>query len=418
VPAQPDEGAEPSEPLVLEPSALVAGGDALARESNGRVVFVRGALPGERVAVRMVGSGRDFGRAETLEVLRRSPDRVEPPCPMVAEGCGGCDLQHVAPAALPALKASIVADALRRIGRVADPVVHLAPSLPPTGFRTTVRVAVRGGRAGFRRARSHDIVTVEHCLVAHPALDELLRVATFGSVAREATLRVGGSTGERLVIVDPNVSTSIFPDDVRVIGSDELRRGRRAWFHDEVAGMRFRISAGSFFQSRTDGAAALVDAVRSAVGWPLPSGTTLVDAYAGVGLFAAALTREPDGRTAEQVRVTAIERGRSSASDARINLADREADVIAVDVTNWTVRPADVVVADPAREGLGKTAVAPLAATGAEKIVLVSCDAAALGRDVRLFGEAGYELETCTLVDLFPHSHHVEVVSSLRRATR
>lgn len=403
------------DPLVLEPTALVAGGDALAREPSGRVVFVRGALPGERVAVRLVDTNRDFARAEVEQLLRASADRVTPPCPYVERGCGGCDLQHAAPAAQPRLKAAIVADALRRIAHISDVEVEIGPPLPAAGFRTTMRVGVRDGRAGLHRPRSHDLVTVDHCLVAHPALDRLLTEVRFGAAAREATLRVGAATGERLVLVEPTAEGTTVPDDVRVVGSDDVRRGRRAWFHDEVEGLRFRISATSFFQSRTDGAAALVEEVRRAAGWPLPAGTTVIDAYGGVGLFASALTVGADGAVDPDVRVTLVERSRSAVADARVNLASRDAQVMSVAVERWTPHPAEVVVADPARDGLGKEGVARLTATGAERLVLVSCDAAALARDARLLLGSGYSLDRCTLVDLFPHTHHVEVVSSFRR---
>jgi tRNA/tmRNA/rRNA uracil-C5-methylase (TrmA/RlmC/RlmD family) len=137
--------------LELTTTAPVAGGAALAREASGRVVFVAGALPGERVAAEVVEEHRDFARARAVEVLDPAPDRVAPPCPFVGLGCGGCDLQHLRVDAQPAWKRSVVVDSLRRIGHVGDAEdrVGLAPALPATGYRTTVRGAVVDGRFGL-----------------------------------------------------------------------------------------------------------------------------------------------------------------------------------------------------------------------------------------------------------------------------
>lgn len=395
--------------IELEATALAAGGDAISRDAGGRVVFVAGALPGERVRARLVAERRDFARAKVVEVLDASPFRVTPACPQVAEGCGGCDLQHVTAADQPALKATVVTDALRRLGRVDDPEVRAGVALAPTAFRTTVRAAVVDGRAGFRRARSHEVVATDHCLVAHPALDELLAEGDFGA-ADEVTLRVGAATGERLALVTPTAAGVRLPTDVRVVGDDEVRAGRRAWFHEVVDGRRYRISAPSFFQSRADGAAALVDAVRDAAGDALGPGT-VIDAYCGVGLFAGAFASRRDFDDHEAVRVLAVERGSSSVADARHNLRDLRARVVQAPVEKFRPSPARLVVADPSRTGLGARAVGALAATRAPRLVLVSCDPAALGRDTALLAARGYRFDHATLVDLFPHTHHVEVVS-------
>jgi 23S rRNA (uracil1939-C5)-methyltransferase len=196
------------------------------------------------------------------------------------------------------------------------------------------------------------------------------------------------------------------PDGVRVVGEAALRDGLRAWYHEEVAGRRWRISARSFFQARPDGAEALVDAVRAACAG-MARGGGLVDLYGGVGLFAGAL--EGVGH------VTLVEQGRSSVADARVNLAELDARVVGSDVEHWGPTHAATVVADPPRAGLGRRGVAKVAATRAERLALVSCDPAALGRDARLLGEAGYDLVEVTLVDLFPHTSHVEVVTRFDR---
>jgi 23S rRNA (uracil1939-C5)-methyltransferase len=321
----------------------------------------------------------------------------------------------VVPGAQPALKGDVVVDALRRLGGLADPSVTPGPSLPAHGYRTTVRAAVVGGRAGFRRAGTHDVVVAGCCAVAHPLVAEVLAEGHFGA-ATEVTVRAGVATGERLVVVDPVADGVRVPDDVVVVGRDELRRGRRAWIHEEVAGRRWRISATSFFQIRPDGAGALVEAVLAAAS-PLPEGpATVVDAYSGVGLLAGALAGSRAGPGSGRRHVVAVERGRSAVADARHNLADLDVEVVRAPVERARLPVADLVVADPARSGLGAAGVRALARCGAPRIVLVSCDPASLGRDTALLATVGYRHAGTTLVDLFPQTHHLEAVSLFLRA--
>ena len=362
--------------------SVAAGGDAVGRDDDGRVVFVTGALPGERVHVAIDEEHARFAKGHVVEVVDPSPHRVVPPCPHVADGCGGCTWQHVAPAAQRDLKVEIVSDALARLGGVDAPAVDPGPVLPVAAFRTTVRMGVVDGRAAFRKWHSHDLLPIDDCLVAHPLLQELIDRHRFDG-AEEVTLRCGARTGETLVVVDGRAE----PDH----------------FHEIVAGVRFRISPHSFFQVRPDGADALVHEVGRAIAGA-PDGPFL-DAYGGVGLFAATVAGDRPA--------TIVEWSRSSVADAKVNAP--EAKVVRVDVARWRPEPAAVVVADPARTGLGKAVVDRLARTGASHLVLVSCDPASLGRDTALLHGHGFDHDGSTLVDLFPHTPHVEVVTSFIR---
>jgi 23S rRNA (uracil1939-C5)-methyltransferase len=389
----------------LETTGLAKGGDAVAREASGRVVFVEGALAGERVEAEIVDERRDFARARARRVLVAAPERVAPPCPAVARGCGGCDLQHATVEAQRALKAGIVRDVLARVAKLDRLPAIEEVALPTEGYRTTVHGVVDHGRFALRRRHSHEPVAIERCLVLHPLLDELVAEGRFGD-ATEVTLRCGARTGERLAVVTPTAEGVVLPEDVRVVGADELRRGKRAWFHEQVAGVTFRVSAESFFQARPDGAEALVEAVRAVTG-PIDSSTRVVDAYAGVGLFAATVGREAE--------VVVVERGASSVADARVNLRGLRARIVRSDVERFRPVPADVVIADPARAGLGRVAVDRLAGTGAARLTLVSCDPASFARDVGLLTRTGYALDRVVLIDLFGHTSHVELVSSFTR---
>jgi 23S rRNA (uracil1939-C5)-methyltransferase len=263
---------------------------------------------------------------------------------------------------------------------------------------------------------SHDVLTLSSCAVAHPLLEELLVDGDFGN-ATEVILRVGTATGERIAVVTPSASGVRLPSDVLVIGVDELKAGRRAWIHEEVAGRVWRISAESFFQTRPDGAEALVNVVAQLAADIIGDSTldepTLVDAYCGVGLFAGSLLAGREGW-----RAVAAERGRSSVADAKVNLADLDVRVVGTSIERFRVPSADLVIADPSRAGLGRKAVKVLAAAEADRFLLVSCDPAAAGRDVALLASEGYQPIEAVVVDMFPHTHHVEVVTRLDRVSK
>ncbi|MFZ4515241.1 MAG: class I SAM-dependent RNA methyltransferase [Acidimicrobiia bacterium] len=395
--------------LELRIERVVAGGDGLARDASGRVVLVDGALPGETVTVELTEDKARFARGRVHEILEASPARRTAPCVHVADGCGGCPWQWVTPETQRALKHDIVVDALRHLGKISEPPVNDTIALIDNAYRTTARVLVVGGRPAYRAAQSHDPVAIDHCWISHPSLDDLLAEGRFGSDAHEVELRIGARTGERMVLGDPTAAGIEMPSDVQVVGMDDLEAGHNAWIHEEVAGRRWRISAGAFFQIRPDGADALAELVLAGVKRPeggMPR--NVIDLYAGVGLFAGVAA-------AAGTMAIAVEGDRWAAADARVNLRNLEARVEEHDVHRWVPEPAEVVVADPARNGLGTRGVAVAVGCAPNRIVAVHCDPAALGRDAALLIAAEYDLTTVTPVDLFPHTTHVETVSVFTR---
>jgi 23S rRNA (uracil1939-C5)-methyltransferase len=411
--------------LELTCTALANGGDGIGRHPDGRVMFLTGALPNEDVRVTITQNKKDFARATVTEVLEAAPERETPSCPEVAKGCGGCGWQHVTPAAQTNFKRTVVVDALRRIAKLhrftnidADTLVTLAPPLPVGGHRTTVRAAIRDGRAGFRRAGSSDIIVVDGCETAHPRLVEIMAGARFTDVD-EVTLRYSIRTGKTLLIADPsaqgvNLEKVPNPRSITVLGADEVEKSA-ASLTESIDGVDLRVSAGSFFQTRTDGAQQLVRIVSSLVDDERAAGADLlIDLYGGVGLFAATVGRDFDA-------VLCVERSELSASDAEHNLlSHHESAVVCVDVDRWDAEPYvheryPVVVADPARAGLGARGVETLLLCESQVVVLISCDAASYGRDTALLAEAGYELRQSIVVDMFPETPHVEIVSKFVR---
>jgi 23S rRNA (uracil1939-C5)-methyltransferase len=387
----------------VHPERFVAGGEALAHDEDGRVVFVRGGLPGDDVTVSIIEDKGDWARGVVTEIHTRSDDRVDPPCRRRVEGCGGCDWQHLAVAAQLPAKVEIVRDAMRRTGKLPDAAITVGRSVPPSGYRTTLRVIGDSeGRPAYRMDRSHDTVAASGCLIAHPGLLPVLDSMRL-TPELEATLRVSAATGEMTARWDRRHGDVVgLPESVAV--------GPTAMLYEDVAGHRFRVSAASFFQSGPAAAELLVAAVRHAAP-ELATAASVLDAYAGVGLFALAAT-EPS------TRLLTVETSKSAVADCRANLTGRTVRIERGEAGGW--RPdrgeqIDAVIADPARSGLGRPGVASMIATAAPVLVLVSCDPVALARDAGLLGRHGYRHDGTEVLDLFPHTHHVEAVTRFIR---
>jgi tRNA/tmRNA/rRNA uracil-C5-methylase (TrmA/RlmC/RlmD family) len=390
--------------LEVDVGPVAHGGHCVARH-EGRVVFVRHALPGERVrAVVTEGTATSsYWRADAVTVLTASPDRVEPPCPWAGPGrCGGCDFQHVTPEAQRRLKAEVVREQLARLaGLDRDVVVEEVPGADGgLGWRTRVRWAVEdAGGPGLRAHRSHEVVPVDHCRIAHPLVDE------------------AGVTGRRWPgVATVDVSASVATGEVLVL--PDGRPGDRAAgaaVTERVGGRDFRVTGGGFWQVHPGAAQTLLDAVLDGLE-PRP-GDHVLDLYCGVGLFAGPLAE----RVGPGGRVSAVESGRQAVADARHNLAD----LPQVRVESGRVdhvlrrrhhRRADLVVLDPPRSGAGRAVVRLLARLGARRIAYVGCDPAALARDLKDLAAHGYRVESLRAYDLFPMTHHVECVAVLRPA--
>lgn len=374
---------------------LIAGGEGLARLADGRVVFVPSVIDGEDVAITVVQKKNDFARAALASVKTPSASRREPPCPHVKRGCGGCDWQHIDPAHQLRAKAAIVTEAFARTAKI-DVEVPEAVPLPEGARRTTIRVASGAdGCAGFRASESHDVVTIDSCLVSHDALSDLLSRPLFDGEG-EATLRVSAHTGE----------IAAWCHEGRLVagGTESIRKGEKAKIIEQVCGHEFQVSMGSFFQSSPAAAELIVDTIAAGLDALGVRGGTLVDAYGGIGLFSKCFAEWFD-------ELVLLETNRLACRDAITNLADCAATVIECNVEHWRASRASVVIADPARAGLGKSGARALLATNASTIVLVSCDAVAAARDAQLIVHNGYNLQYVSALDVFPETHHIEVVS-------
>jgi 23S rRNA (uracil1939-C5)-methyltransferase len=372
-------------------------------------------MPGERVSGEVIVDKGAWGRVRLLDILTPAPGRIEPACPHFSD-CGGCQWQFADRATQLHWKASVVAGQLAHLGNVTDPPVRDPVEVgPPFGYRNRMDFVVERDGPALYRPRSRRAVRLDVCLLLHPAIAAVFdRLGDLAGVHR-LTLRVGTTTGEVLAIVAGRVPAQASSWGCAVAQS---RRGvvhpvvgDRA-VHEEIDGVRFRITGLAFFQSNTPGAEILVRLVTEAA--DIGPGDTLLDAYSGGGLFAATV-----GRGAG--RVVAVESDDIAFADLRANLrragvTDHRAvrgrvETVVTDLAeHW-----DVAIVDPPREGLGEPAVASITAARPRTVVYVSCDPASLGRDTRLLGRNGYTLEWVAPVDLFPQTYHVEAVARFVR---
>ena len=419
--------------LELTAGEVVHGGWCVSRQDDtGWVIFVRHALPGERVLATVTQATARFARADATEILQPSADRVAPPCPYARPGgCGGCDWQHASLPAQRALKAAVIRQQLSRIGGIDTEVQveALDGDDGGLGWRTVVSFAVgASGKAGLRKHRSHEIVEIERCLIAH----ELVTAADVPGKrwpgAEAAEVSVAPATGERGVLVTgPSTDRSlpeIAADSIQLVRKSGARtpvRGR-SYLTQRAAGRDWRVSLGAFWQVHPGAADALASAVLAAAD-PRP-GDTALDLYCGAGLFAGLLAEAvgPDGS------VIAIEQEPSSVRDARHNLRAwpwarvQPGDVAAV-LREEGLGGAAIAVLDPPRTGAARPVIDALCGRGRSqepdsvlrRIAYVSCDPATLARDLRLLLDGGWQLAGLRGYDAFPMTHHVECVATLAR---
>ncbi|MCF2526353.1 class I SAM-dependent RNA methyltransferase [Yinghuangia soli] len=420
----------------VEIGPVAHGGHCVARH-DGRVLFVRHGLPGERAVVEVTDGTETsrFLRADVVEVLTASPDRVKPACQYAGPGlCGGCDWQHAAPAAQRALKSAVVAEQLRRLAGLDMDVeveaVDGPPGLPEgLGWRTRVQFAVdpATGSAGLRRHRSHDVEVIDACAIAAPGIEELgIEQRDWTGVASVEAVAATGSL-DRAVVVTPAEHDGRMPiveldRPVAVFRADDRGRVRkvhgRAGVREVAAGRTWRVSGNGFWQVHPAAADTLVAAVLDALE-PRP-GDVALDLYCGVGLFAGAIA----DRLADSDTVIGIESSREAIEDAKHNLREVPGARLEVGKVERVLsrpgflRRADIVVLDPPRAGAGKEVVERIARLTPRRIAYVACDPAALARDLKYFAERGYRLRSLRAFDLFPNTHHVECVAVLEPAPK
>ncbi len=430
-----------------------ANGSAGVGRVGGRVVFVRGALRGELVRALILKVNKHFAFAKVAEVLEPSAHRAETDCPYFPR-CGGCAFRHMEYAEEKQLKRERVQDALRRIGGCETEVEALLGAESIFRYRNkSIWPVTPNGAVGFYRARTHEVVNAEHCLLVHPAAEAAADALRFWMANRgipgydETTgkglvrhlLTRNNAKGESLLCIVANDDSLPFeqelvdalrgaaPRAVGVVLNTNTKRTnvvlgetyRTLWGKDQIedtlCGLTFRLSVPSFYQVNHAQCEKLYAKAAEYAG--LTGGETLLDLYCGVGTITLALAKNAGRVIGAEIVPEAVEDARENAARNHIENAEffcADASAIAAKLANDGLKP-DVVTVDPPRKGLDEAVVRAIADMAPERVVYVSCDPATLARDVRRFAELGYETKRACAVDMFPRADHVETVVLLSR---
>jgi 23S rRNA (uracil1939-C5)-methyltransferase len=398
---------------------LVFGGDALGRLPDGRAVFVPYGLPGEKVRLRIVEEKAHHARAELVEVLQASSQRIAPRCSHFGE-CGGCHYQHLAYENQLAAKTAILRDQLQRIGRL-ESVPLQAPVASPVewNYRNNIQFHLTpDGKLGYHRAGTQQVFPIQECFLPEDPLGNLWPQLNFEPIAdiQRIDLRVGADEALMLILQSDDIQAPemiveglplsvvhLSPAGAIVMaGSDHIEM--------EISGQRFHVSAGSFFQINSVVATLMVKHILENLA--LTGNETLLDVYCGVGLFSAFLAPRVS-------RLIGVESSSSACDDFVINLdafdnVELYQDAAENVLPQLDVHP-DIALVDPPRAGLARGALQGLLQQSPKTLVYVSCDPATLARDARTLTQAGYRLQSITPFDLFPQTGHIETVAFMSR---
>lgn len=397
----------PSE-LTLTAGPPANGGSCVARH-EGRVVFVRYALPGEKVRVRVVADHGSYWHADVVEVIEPSSDRVDSICPIAGVDLAGCcDLAFVDPEAARRLKGAVVANQLTRLGGYewrdeveasAEPVGDLGA----TGWRTRVRLDTGAdGRAGFHRYHSSELVTDLNCAQLPAGMLDGLHDWVWPPGAQ---LHVAvDDDGERHIVqsgprVGRKTSTQVVEGGYEAV----QRVGGRVW----------RVPVTAFWQAHREAAPLYSELV---AGWAqLRTGMTAWDLYGGAGVFAAVLAEA----VGDSGHVVTVDTSRGASRSARGALADFGCVSVVTDSVRRALasqrRRPNVAVLDPPRSGAGREVIDLLADAEVPRVIHIGCEAASFARDVGLYRAHGYDVEDLRVFDSFPLTHHVECIAVLTR---
>lgn len=437
-------------------TGYTSDGEGVARV-DGEVVFILHAIRGERYTVRIVNVGKTAAHGVIEAVEEASAHRIEPDCPYFGQ-CGGCDFRHMDYAEELSLKRQRVEDALQRIGGVCVPELRITGAEKQTGYRNKVQfpVGTKKGKpiAGFYRARTHDVVDARACRLQPECAERLKRAVldwmrryhipaydekTHTGVVRHIYLRFGFESGQALCCVVLNAKKTPYAEELKnaildavgetasIVVSFNEKRGNTILgereevlygtgrIEDTLCGLRFELSARSFYQIHHDQAQKLYAAAVRLAG--LHAESTALDLYCGAGTITLCLAREAGKVYGVEVVDAAIENARKNAANNGMDNVEffcADAGTAAQEFAQRGIR-LDAIVVDPPRKGVSAEVINAMLRMSPERIVYVSCDPATLARDVKLLGAGGYRLQHAECFDLFPRCAHVETVCLLSK---
>ncbi|MHA6482752.1 23S rRNA (uracil(1939)-C(5))-methyltransferase RlmD [Paenibacillus sp. strain BS8-2] len=456
----------PHAKVTLDMIGLTHDGEGVGRV-DGYTLFVHGALPGEQVEARVTKQKKQYGYASLENVLTSSPDRLDPPCDIYEE-CGGCQLQHFDYGAQLAWKRQHVIDNLTRIGKLSVAENETSEGVivrstigmsDPWRYRNKAAVPVGSAEdggliAGFYASGTHRIIDMDDCLIQGERNDEAIRVVkriaqylrikpydetTGTGVLRHVMVRAGVVTGEIMVVLITNgqrlprqpewiemlraelpglksIVQNVNEHNTNVIFGDETRT---LWgsdvIYDELDGIRFAISARSFYQVNPAQTVALYS---KAVEYAALSGDeNVIDAYCGIGTISLFLARKAGHVYGVEIVPEAIEDAKRNAALNGVDNTTFEAGPAEVVIPRWRKEgaKADVIVVDPPRKGCDPALLDTILKMQPERVVYVSCNPSTLARDLRVLEDGGYRTVEVTPVDMFPWTVHVECVVWMSR---
>ncbi len=404
-----------TQPVKVTFDRLVYGGDALARLPDGKAVFVPLALPGESGWIEVVESRKGYARGRLLELVTRSPQRVDARCPHYGD-CGGCHYQHLSYADQCDLKRNLVREQLERISQLKDPpVLETLASPCEWDYRSAVQFHVsQNGRLGFQRMNSSRMVEIHTCHLPMPAIQQFWPQLDLDAPPGKERVHIRCNTADELLIgletekgqpapelfLEAPVSVvHLSPNGTSILAGE-------GGIEIKILDQNFYVSAASFFQVNLPQAERMVQKVLELVP---EEGSVLVDLYCGVGLFTAFLARG-------YRQVIAVESSESACQDFAVNL-DQYDQISLYQGTTEEILPAlalngvDTLLADPPRAGLDRRVLDEMIKIRPKRIVYISCDPSSFARDAKYLCENGFALRMVQPVDMFPQTLHIETIS-------
>ena len=444
------------DPLQVSIETATIDGSGVARV-DGQVVFVPGALPGERCSIRIAHVGRSAVFAQLLSVLTPSAHRVEPDCPYFPR-CGGCALRHMDYEQELALKQAHVQSCLTRIGGQTISALPITGAAQTDGYRNKIQFPVQeqDGRpvAGFFSGKTHRVIPVRHCRIQPDCADAIRGAVlawmeqyhiraydeqTHTGYIRHIYIRFGAESGQILVCIvtncaqlpkkkqlvaallaaEPGITTIVFSPNTKkgntVLGTEFHPLYGDGTITDALCGLQFRLSAPAFYQVNHAQAERLYEKAVQLAG--LTGNETVLDLYCGTGTITLCLARHAKKAIGVEIVPQAIEDAKFNAAQNGMENAEffcMDAGQAAKMLADRRIRP-DVIVVDPPRKGVSADVIEAISAMAPQRVVYVSCDPATLARDLKLLTAAGYTLQTAEAFDLFPRCAHVETVCLLSK---
>ena len=444
------------DPLQVSIETATIDGSGVARV-DGQVVFVPGALPGERCSVRIAHVGRSAVFAQLLSVLTPSVHRVEPDCPYFPR-CGGCALRHMDYEQELALKQAHVQSCLTRIGGQTISALPITGAAQTDGYRNKVQFPVQEQDgcpvAGFFSGKTHRVIPVRHCRIQPDCADAIRGAVlawmeqyhiraydeqTHTGYIRHIYIRFGAESGQILVCIvancaqlpkkkqlvaallaaEPGITTIVFSPNTKkgntVLGTEFHPLYGDGTITDTLCGLQFRLSAPAFYQVNHAQAERLYEKAVQLAG--LTGNETVLDLYCGTGTITLCLARHAKKAIGVEIVPQAIEDAKFNAAQNGMENAEffcMDAGQAAKMLADRRTRP-DVIVVDPPRKGVSADVIEAISAMAPQRVVYVSCDPATLARDLKLLTAAGYTLQTAEAFDLFPRCAHVETVVLLSK---